>query len=105
MTAAEERSSKLDEVARLATLIAERIFDAQNTGRQIPPEQFTALVAAARLLQEQDVPWPSLVEDVLYEAGKRFSEANGATGAPEPEPESDGSLAGLSRFFNGFRRG
>lgn len=101
---AEGQSDKLCEVARLATLMAERILEAQITGRKIPPEQFTALVDAARLLEEQGLPWPPLVEEVLYEAGKRFSEADATPVAQEPEPEGDGALAGLTRFFSGFRR-
>ena len=104
MTRAEGQPDKLGEVARLATLIAERILEAQITGRQIPPDQFTALVDAARLLEEQGLPWPPLVEEVLYEAGKRFSEAEAAPKTADLDPEDNGALAGLPRFFSGFRR-
>ena len=104
MTAAEGQPDKLDEVARLATLIADRILEAQITGHQIPPEQFTALVDAARLLQEQDVPWPPLVKQVLYEAGNRFSDAEAAPDTVDPEHEDKGALASLTRFLSGFRR-
>lgn len=101
---AEGQSDKLGEVARLATLIADRILEAQITGHEIPPEQFTALVDAARLLEEQGVPWPPLVEEVLYEAGKRFSEAEAVPETVDPEHEDKGALAGLTRFLSGFRR-
>jgi len=105
MTNSNGQPEKMDELAQLATDVADRILEAQFTGRQIPPEQFTALVDAARLLEEQGVPWPPLVEEVLYEAGKRFSEAEAAPETVDPEHEDKGALIGLTRFFGGFRRG
>lgn len=101
---AEGQSAKLGEVARLATLMADRILEAQITERQIPQEQFNALVNAAWLLQDHDVPWPPLVEEVLHEAGKRLNRGEAAPETADPEPEDDGALAGLTRFFSGFRR-
>lgn len=93
---AEGQSAKLGEVARLATLMADRILEAQIMDRPIPQEQFTAFVDAAHLLQEQGVPWPPLVEQILNDAGK--------PGATDPQPKGDGALAGLTRFLSGFRR-
>ncbi|WP_110352234.1 hypothetical protein [Methylobacterium sp. B4] len=93
---AEEQSEKLGEVARLATLMADRILEAQIMDRPIPQEQFTAFVDAAHLLQERGVPWPPLVEQILNDAGKPR--------VTDPQPESDRALAGLTRFFSSFRR-
>lgn len=101
---AEEQSDKLGEVVRLATLLADRIFEAQIAARPIPQEQFNALVNAAWLLQDHDVPWPPLVEEVLHEAGRRMNQGEAAPEAAVLEPEDDGALAGLTRFFSGFRR-
>lgn len=102
---AERQSAKLGEVARLAALIAERILEAQITDRPIAQVQFNALVGAAWLLQDHDVPWPPLVEEVLHEAGRRMNQSEAMPEAADPEPEDDGALAGLTRFFSGFRRG
>lgn len=104
MTEVSAQSDKLGEVARLATLMADRILEAQITNRPIPQEQFNALVNAAWLLQDHDVPWPQLVEEVLHEAGRRMNQGETAPEAADPEPEDDGALAGLTRFFSGFRR-
>ncbi|ABY30265.1 hypothetical protein [Methylorubrum extorquens] len=101
---AEGQSDKLSEVVRLATLMADRILEAQIAARPIPQEQFNALVNAAWLLQDYDVPWPPLVEEVLYEAGRRLNRGEAAPEAADHEPEDDGALAGLTRFFGGFRR-
>ncbi|AWI90539.1 hypothetical protein C0214_21310 [Methylobacterium sp. DM1] len=101
---AERQSAKLGEVARLATLMADRILEAQIAARPIPQEQLNALVNAAWLLQDHDVPWPPLVEEVLHEAGRRMNRAEAAPEAADPEPEDHGALVGLTRFFSGFRR-
>ncbi|MBA9070177.1 hypothetical protein FHR71_003941 [Methylobacterium sp. RAS18] len=101
---AEGQSGKLGEVARLATLMADRILEAQITNRPIPQEQFNALVNAAWLLQDHDVPWPPLVEEVLHEAGRRMNQGETAPEAVDPELVDDGALTGLTRFFSGFRR-
>ncbi|WP_455989303.1 hypothetical protein [Methylorubrum extorquens] len=61
MTDAGAQSDKLGEVARLASLMADRILEAQIMERPIPQEQLNALVNAAWLLQDHDVPWPPLV--------------------------------------------
>lgn len=100
----EGQSAKLGEVARLATLMADRILEAQITGRQIQPEQFTALVSAAQLLEDHNAPWPPLLEQVLFEAGRRFSEADATHEAADPQTEGEGVVASLTRFFSGFRR-
>jgi hypothetical protein len=101
---AEGQSNKLGEVARLATLMADRILEAQITNRPIPQEQFNALVNAAWLLQDHGVPWPSLLEEVLHEAGRRLNRGEAAPETADTEPEDDGALAGLTQFFSGFRR-
>lgn len=101
---AERESAKLGEVARLATLMADRILEAQITEKPIPQEQFNALVNAAWLLQDHDVPWPPLVDEVLHEAGRRMNPGKTEPEVVDPEPEDDGALAGLTRFFSGFRR-
>ncbi|MFF8799846.1 MULTISPECIES: hypothetical protein [unclassified Methylobacterium] len=104
MASAGTQPEKIGEVSRLATLAAERILEAQMTERPPSRELFVAFVSAARLLEEHDVPWPPLVEQVLFEAGKRFSRADAEPPEPERENEAAGIVAGLTRFLSGFRR-
>jgi hypothetical protein len=104
MAGASAQPEKIGEVMRLATLAAERILEAQVTDRPPCPELFTALVGAAQLLEEHNAPWPPLVEQVLLEAGRRFSDVDASAETAAPDPEDGGAFAGLTRFFSGFRR-
>ncbi|CAA2160490.1 hypothetical protein WYO_0317 [Methylobacterium sp. GXF4] len=78
------RAAKMPEVLRLATALAEQMLASQIMGRAISGEQFTALVSAARLLQDNNVPWPPLVQEVVHELAERMnavgSEPDGAAG-------------------------
>ncbi|MCJ2093927.1 hypothetical protein MKK67_15710 [Methylobacterium sp. J-072] len=69
------KAAKMPEVLRLATALAEQMLASQIMGRAISPEQFTALVSAARLLQDNDVPWPPLVQEVVQELAERLDAA------------------------------
>lgn len=68
-------AAKMPEVLRLATALAEQMLAAQIMGRSISSDQFTALVGAARLLQDNDVPWPPLVQEVIHELADRLQAA------------------------------
>lgn len=94
----------LDEVLRLVTALADSILEAQISNRPIPHEQFSALVSAAQLLHDHDVPWPPLVEQVLSELGERLSRIELAPEAASAEPERNGLATGLTRFLGAFRR-
>ncbi|MBB2961804.1 hypothetical protein [Methylobacterium sp. R2-1] len=104
MEGASAQLEKIGELSRLATLAAERILEAQITDRPLSRDLFKALVCAAQLLEDHNAPWAPLVEQVLYEAGKRFREADAAREATDREPEGDGVVGSLTRFFSGFRR-
>ncbi|MBB2964624.1 hypothetical protein [Methylobacterium sp. R2-1] len=104
MAGAGAKPEKIGELSRLATLAAERILEAQITDRPLTRELFTALVHAAQLLEDHNVPWPPLVEQVLYEAGRRFSEADAAGEATDPKPEGVGLTTGFMRFLGNLRR-
>ena len=43
---------------------------AQLVGRPVYEEQISALVSAARLMDEENAPWPPIVEEVLTEIAK-----------------------------------
>ena len=73
--AIDPQAARMPEVLRLATALAEQMLAAQIMGRAISPAQFTALVSAARLLQDKDVPWPPLVQEVVHELAERMEAA------------------------------
>lgn len=99
-------AGRLAQVQRLATELAARVRYAQIVERVVPPEQITALVEAARLLQERGEPWPPLVGEVLQRVVEEMERATQAEAAqPESEGEVEATVAGLTRFRNAFRRG
>jgi hypothetical protein len=49
------RPEKMAEVSGLAAAIANRILEQHEAGTSIPPEQFTMLVRAARMLLDNGV--------------------------------------------------
>jgi hypothetical protein len=72
MSDADAQSSKLDEVARLATALAEQMMASQIVGRSIPAEQLSALTSAARCLTDNHIPWPPLVQEIVHEIAERM---------------------------------
>lgn len=85
-------------VRSLATELAARVRHAQIVGRPIAAKQITALVAAARLLQDYGEPWPYVVGEALREF------ADGLDQTQAGKPENGRVAAGLSRFLGAFRR-
>ena len=78
MSDADGPPDRLAEIAGLATAIADRILEQHAAGTSIPPVQFTMLVNAARMLQDNGVPWPPSVESVLMEVARRAYEVDTA---------------------------
>jgi len=74
-------NARIAEVQRLATALAARVRYAQLVQRPIFEEQVDALVGAARLLDEERVPWPPMVEEVLMELAKSL-DSSGDTDTP-----------------------
>ncbi|TXM66179.1 hypothetical protein FV229_13515 [Methylobacterium sp. WL120] len=60
-------ADKIAQVQRLSSALAARVRYAQMVRGPILPAQVDALLAAAMLLQEHEVPWPSLLEQVLHD--------------------------------------
>lgn len=71
--AVDPQAAKMPEVLRLATALAEQMLASQIMGRSISGDQFSALVSAARLLQDNNVPWPPLVQEVVHELAERMN--------------------------------
>ncbi len=74
-------NAKLAEVQRLATALAARVRYAQLVGRPVYEEQIAALVGAARLMDDENAPWPPMVEEVLTELARSID-------GPDPAPEA-----------------
>ncbi|EIZ83940.1 hypothetical protein WYO_3472 [Methylobacterium sp. GXF4] len=78
-------NAQIAEVQRLATALAARVRYAQLVQRPVYEEQINALVGAARLLDEEKVPWPPMVEEVLMELAKSLD------GSEAPDPAGEGA--------------
>ncbi len=98
-------TNRLDEVARLATALSDRVLNAQFLGHEIPAEQVDALLKAATLLQDLGEPWPTMLTQALLEIADRAQEASSGDEArtagetdlppPETEPTVEGGLKGF----------
>ncbi|MBE7249180.1 MAG: hypothetical protein INR63_29930 [Actinomycetospora chiangmaiensis] len=82
-------NAKVAEVQRLATALAARVRYAQLVGRPVYEEQISALVNAARLMDEQNAPWPPMVEEVLTELARSLEGAEGEDGTAQATTEAN----------------
>ncbi|MCJ2056816.1 hypothetical protein MKL09_09645 [Methylobacterium sp. J-048] len=92
------------EVARLATAIADRILEQNAAGITIPPEQFTMLVRAARMLLDNGAPWPPSVEQVLMEVARHIEQAGTAPDVASVASTGDDAVAHLTQFLGAVKR-
>ena len=99
MTASPER---LSEVSRLASLLADQVLDAQIMSRQIPDQHIRALLDAALLLDEHDVPLPALLTQIIHEIDRGTGRMSTAPDAAE-HAEVKG-MAWLLRPFQGRKQ-
>lgn len=76
---------RMAEVAGLAAAIADRILEQHEAGTSIPPEQFRMLVRAARMLLDNNVPWPPSVTFLVMDVARRVEEA-------KPPPKADDAV-------------
>ncbi|KST60051.1 hypothetical protein AO398_04055 [Methylobacterium sp. GXS13] len=95
---------KVAEVARLATAIADRILAQNAAGTTIPPEQFTMLVRAARMLLDNGVAWPPAVEHVLMEVARRIEQAEAVSDVAPAASEGDDAVVHLTQFLGAVKR-
>src|SRR5215213_4514017 len=70
MTEQAATTERLSEVTRLATLLADRVLDAQIMSRPIADVQIRALLDAALVLGEHAAPLSPLLMQVLHEIDK-----------------------------------
>ena len=69
--AAEGDSDRMAEVLRLSEALSHSVLNAVLARQPIPYDQATALAKAARLLQEHEVPWPTVLQQALHEAANQ----------------------------------
>jgi hypothetical protein len=104
MTTPGDQPDKMAEVAGLASAIADRILEQNNAGTSIPPEQFRMLVRAARMLLDNDVPWPPSVEHIIMEVAKRVEEAKAAFPSPFVGTKGDDVVVRLTQAISAKTR-
>lgn len=99
MTLGHSPIDRLAEVARLSTLLSERVLDAVIMKRRVVPKEAVALAQAARLLQDHGVEWPPLLTQVIHELARQEEQK----AAPETSPTkalADIVSGGLSRLLS-----
>ncbi|MCJ2144205.1 hypothetical protein [Methylobacterium sp. E-066] len=104
MTGSHAEPDKIAEVARLATAIADRILEQHSAGATIPPEQFTMLVRAARMLLDNGAPWPTSVEHLLMEVARRIEQAEADPGVAPAASVGDDAVVHLTQFLGAVKR-
>lgn len=97
MSEAGDQPNKMVEIAGLAAAIADRILEQHEAGTSIPPEQFRMLVHAARMLFDNDVAWPSVVEHVIMGVARRAEEAEALAVDPSTGSKGDNVVVLLAQ--------
>ena len=94
----------ISEVSRLATLLAERVLDAQITSQPVPDSHIRSLLEAALLLREYGQDLPSLLSQIMHQVDKPEADVPVEVQAKADEAEDDVSrLAWLFRPFQGTK--
>ncbi|TXM72821.1 hypothetical protein FV218_12510 [Methylobacterium sp. WL69] len=82
---------RLSEVSRLATLLADRVLDAQIMKRPVPDDHIRSLLDAGLLLKEHGIELPSLLGQIML-------------AAEGPAPEVAAEPGRLARVLRPFQR-
>ncbi|WP_244474283.1 hypothetical protein [Methylobacterium sp. Leaf87] len=90
--------ARLSEISRLATLLADRVLDAQIMKRPVLDDDIRSLLDAGLLLKEYGFELPSLLGQIMLAA--EISEPD-VCPKPETDAEEVGRLAWLLRPFKG----
>lgn len=113
MTGQPPSAERLSEVARLAALLADSVLDAQIMRRPILDAQIQALLDAALLLEEHEVPLPPLLKQIVHEVESPPDEEH-TDGPPQreqqlpsessPDTGTQGLGKGFSRLMHSLRK-
>lgn len=90
--------ARLSEISRLATLLADRVLDAQIMKRPVSDDDIRSLLDAGLLLKEYKFELPSLLGQIMLAAEKSEPDVSPK---PETDAEEVGRLAWLLRPFKG----
>jgi hypothetical protein len=93
--------AQLFEVSRLATLLADRILDAQMMSRPVANEHVRALLEAALLLREYGQELPSLLVQIMHGVDK--PEADVTPGVQQKADATDNDVSRLAWLFRPFQ--
>jgi hypothetical protein len=103
-TTVRDEAPGISEVSRLATLLADRVLDAQITSQPVPDGHIRSLLEAALLLREYGQELPSLLSQIMHEVDKPAADVPVEVQAKAEEAEDDVSrLAWLFRPFQGTK--
>lgn len=104
VTLNDPHASQSAEVTRLATAVADLILQQRAAGTSIPLEHFRLLVSAARMLHENDAPWPPSVDYILREVARYLEQAEIEPDNSFNTSESERVVESLSRSLEIFWR-
>jgi len=90
--------ARLSEISRLATLLADRVLDAQIMRRPVPDEHIRALLEAALLLREYGQEQPSPLVQIMHGLDKPEADVT-----PEVQHRADAADDDVSRLAWLFR--
>lgn len=93
--------AQLSEVSRLATLLADRVLDAQITSRPVPDGHIRTLLEAALLLTEYGQELPSLLVQIMRGVDK--PEAKVPAEVQQKAHAADDDISRLAWLFRPFQ--
>ncbi len=103
-------SSRLSEVSRLASLLADRVLAAQIDSQPIPKAHIHALLDAAIVLENHGADLPPLLEQMVQkledseaDMAEQIGAERTADALSEGKDAGDGRLAWLFRPFQGTK--
>lgn len=83
---------RMVEVLSLSEALSHRVLNSVLADAPIPRHQASALIKAAQLLRDAEVPWPFVLEQALHEVVEHARRARAGSERHEPREEpSDGS--------------
>ncbi len=98
-----ETLDRLSEVARLATLLADQVLDAQIMSRPVPDGHIRALLEAALVLREHGQELPSLLGQIMHGVSAEQPQNHTEAQQGAAEDEATGRLAWMFRPFQGTK--
>ena len=94
---------RLSEVSGLATLLADRVLDAQIMSRRVPDGHIRSLLEAALVLREHDRELPSLLKQIMHGISEQRTQDHVEASQSAPEDEATERLAWMFRPFQGAK--